>query len=420
MGREVRCTNRVCGAISLFGADALGRTFRCPRCGTKLPRSTATPSPFPPGPRSTRARRDEAPWEQESTTYDSRRTLGVAIPKRLGRFEVTGLLGNGPGWTGYRGYDAENDREVELKVSQPGTSTGPPTWEQVAREVEGLSRLRHPGIVPVYETGRAGNLAFLVTAYAPGKRLSELLAEGPLHPIRAAEIAADVAEALAFAHDRGVHHQHLDPSTIVVTVEGSGPALLTDFRSITSCGAASDVSGAQFGVPAYTAPEQVGAPGKASRASSDQYRLAAILFEMLCGRPPFLGDPELVLDYIQLDEPLPPRAFRVTVPPRLERICLRALEKAPGDRYPSCRHLATELREWIARGDASTTGRALEWIRRRPAMAASALLALLGLTAGAFLGVWLGLNPRPPEPDSSGPITTRGPLLAASRNRHAP
>jgi serine/threonine-protein kinase len=392
---EVRCTNPSCGRPSRLGGDALGRTFRCGHCGAKLPgRPTA-------GPGAGEAVEAEAdpdvpdPWDVEELVGSRTRTLGAATPTRVGRYQVRGLLGAGTCAAVYRAFDPELCREVALKVPHANKVARPAARERFLDEARAVARLRHPGIVPVYDAGRHGSLPYLATALIEGPTLARLLEGGPLGFDRAAEVAADLAEALGHAHGFGVVHRDVKPANVLV--EPDGAARLTDFGLARGVepgpdperAAAAGRGGAYeviSGTPAYVAPEQAEHGEASALPASDQYSLGVVLYEMLCGRPPFLGPPALVLYYARTDDPVPPRDFRPGVPRGLEAICLKALARDPSRRYPSCQAMADDLRRWLARSRSvasarDTFGHASRWLRRRPAAALSTLLAVIGVVA---------------------------------------
>jgi serine/threonine protein kinase len=378
MSAEVRCANPSCGRPTRLGFDALGRTFRCPRCGTKLPKH---------GPGVD----DHEPWEAEE--LPAGRTLGVALPTRFGRYEVRGLLGSGACAAVYRAFDPELQRQVALKVPHAAAVAGPASRERFLGEARALARLRHPGIVPAYDAGSQAGVPYLATALIEGPTLAEVLRAGPLGFLRAAGLAADLAAALDHAHGSGVVHRDVKPANVLIEPDGS--AHLTDFGLARGTGRPGDDGSVPTrpggrdvisGTPAYVAPEQAeGGPGSASPAG-DQYSLGVVLYEMLCGRPPHLGPPAAVLYAACYDDPIPPRVFRPSVPRALERICLKAMDRDPGQRYPSCSALADDLRRWSTRAQAvsaalGSVDRASGWARRRHAAALSTLLAVVGMVA---------------------------------------
>ncbi len=352
----------MCDRSTRLGADALGRTFRCTHCGTKLPR-VGEVSP---------------PWEDEEEDVQPGRTLGLAMRSRLGRFQVRGLLSVGTHATIYRAFDPEREREVALKVPLAGSSM---RFDRFLSEARALARLRHPAIATVFEAGRIDETPYMTTAIIEGSLLSRELENGPFSFSRAARITADLAEALAHAHEHGVAHRDVQPAH--VRIEPAGNVVLTDFGI-----------GVLFGMPAYLAPELAECGSKQADSASDQYSLGVVLYELICGRPHFLGSPALVLDSVQHDDPMPPRLLRPGIPPTLERICLKALARDPARRYSSCEALAAALRDWLDRKGTRrlarqrrtrALSRASTWLRKRPAATVSAILAVLGLTASAIL-----------------------------------
>jgi serine/threonine protein kinase len=340
------------------------------------------------------------------------------MPSRLGRFVVRGLLGSGSRATVYLAFDPDLEREVAMKVPNPRTVTGKKAVARFLGEARALARLRHPGIVAVFEAGRIDEVPYLATDYIAGRTLREALEGGPFDFARAALIAADLAEALDYAHGAGVVHRDVKPANVLI---GTGGAVhLTDFGLAHRLDAAlRGRAGVLFGTPAYVAPEQASGEDEVALPASDQYSLGIVLYEMLCGRPPFLGPPALVLYAASRDDPAPPRAYRPGLPRALERICLKAMARRPADRYPSCGALADDLRGWLRGQPALSSGsldRAVRWIRQRPAVALSSALALLGLAASTVLAALLLFSPLAgsvaAEPAPA--VNQDGPLLAAS------
>ena len=316
------------------------------------------------------------------------RSLGVALPARLGRFQVRSLLGSGSCATVYRAFDPELEREVALKVPHPGSLVASEKLDRFLGEARALARLRHPGIVPVFEAGRFGDLPYLATAYIAGRSLAGVIADGPLPLARAVEVAADLAEALGHAHGVGVVHRDVKPGNVLV--ETGGAVHLADFGLAHRHDAgALTRTGVVVGTPAYLAPERAACGEESALPESDQYSLGVVLYEMLCGRPPFLGPPPMVLYSARFDDPLPPRHLRHDLPRSLERVCLKAMAKDPSERYPSCPAFAAELRRWLRRSRrpsrSGSIDRAVRWLRTRPVVAVSTALAVLCLAASTAL-----------------------------------
>jgi serine/threonine-protein kinase len=226
--------------------------------------------------------------------------------------------------------------------------------------------------VPIYDAGREGAYHYIAMGFIEGRTLSETLEASALGFTVAARLVTELAEALAYAHSLGIVHRDVKPSNILL--DRHGLAHLIDFGLAHRREMVWDTSrsGLIVGTPAYLAPEQ--APGKEGvpQPANDQYSLGAVLFELLCSRPPFLGPPLSVLVSVLQEEPPRPTTLNPDVPPGLEAICLKTLAKRPDDRYDSCQALAEDLQRWL-RGE-RTHAEALsaakpepvtQWPRRR-------------------------------------------------------
>lgn len=382
MVREVRCTNPSCGHPSRFVGDELGRRFRCVRCGTRLPVPGRDQDRRPPARAADLARPApaprpcEAPWERERAAD---RLLGVALPKRIGRFRDLCSPEVVRGAWVYRATDPETASEVSVIVPSMATrgSEGRQTGLERARA---LSRLRHPAIVPVLDAGTDGPTPYIACLRDDGPSLARVVAErGRLGPAEAAAAAADLAEALATVHAIGLVHGAVAPGRVKL---GAGrPARLIDFHFESVAAWSEDP-----GVAPYTAPERLLPDAGPYLAVSDQYGLGALLYLMLSGSPPFEGPTERLLDDLRTDEPIPLHVWRPRLSRRLARICERAMARDPEARFASCDDLAGALRRWARRHQAASeaVGKvqgAARWVRRRPAAAVAATLAVLGLVA---------------------------------------
>jgi serine/threonine protein kinase len=254
------------------------------------------------------------------------------------------------------------DRDVALKVPRPGVLRTERALERFLGEARAQARLRHPRIVPVYEAGRAGDRHYIAMALIEGRGLDDRLAEdGPLPPDQAASVAADLAEALDYAHALGVVHRDVKPAN--VRVDHRGEVYLMDF-GIAYRPDSNELPmppGTILGTPAYVAPEQAEGGRTDPLPASDQYSLGAVLYELLCGRPPFVGPPSYVLFHAIHREPPSPRQVAPRVPRALAAICLKALAKSPDRRYADCRELADDLRRWL-RGETPLAYRR-GWVR---------------------------------------------------------
>ncbi|MDR3647625.1 MAG: Stk1 family PASTA domain-containing Ser/Thr kinase [Acidimicrobiales bacterium] len=273
-----------------------------------------------------------------------------------GRYELSHLVARGGMAEVYRARDQLLDRPVALKVLFPELSVDRSFVERFRREAQAAANLSHPNIVPVFDWGEDNGTYFIVMEFVDGRALSSILrTAGPLHPDRAAEIAADVAGALAYAHRHGVVHRDVKPGNVLITEEGT--IKVTDFGIARAVNTEESLTqtGAVMGTATYFSPEQAEGMGVDSR--SDIYSLGVVLYEMVTGRPPFLGDtPVAVASKHVREHPPAPREVNPGVPPDLEAIILKCLAKSPDHRYATGDDLRIDLlrfREGRAVGAAS-------------------------------------------------------------------
>jgi len=214
--------------------------------------------------------------------------------------------------------------------------------EQFVREARILASLDHPGIVAVHEAGRTELGPYYVMRFVHGQTIERSLDGRP--PREVAQVFADVARALATAHRAGVLHRDIKPANVLV--EAGGRAVLVDFGLATRTGATGAEDGL-VGTLDYVAPELL--EGASASMASDVYALGVTLYTTLTGRVPFpAAEVDEKLRSILEDDPLPPRALRVNVPRALQAICLKAMERAPGDRYASANDMARDLARFVA------------------------------------------------------------------------
>jgi eukaryotic-like serine/threonine-protein kinase len=260
-----------------------------------------------------------------------------------GRYELSHLVARGGMAEVYRARDQLLDRPVALKVLFPELSVDRSFVERFRREAQAAANLSHPNIVPVFDWGEDAGTYFIVMEFVDGRALSSILrTAGPLHPDRAAEIAADVAGALAYAHRHGVVHRDVKPGNVLITEEGT--IKVTDFGIARAVNTEESLTqtGAVMGTATYFSPEQAEGMGVDSR--SDIYSLGVVLFEMVTGRPPFLGDtPVAVASKHVREHPPAPREVNPGVPPDLEAIILKCLAKSPDHRYATGDDLRIDL-----------------------------------------------------------------------------
>jgi serine/threonine-protein kinase len=221
--------------------------------------------------------------------------------------------------------------------------------ERFRREAQAAAGLSNANIVGVFDWGEQDGTYFIVMEYVDGPSLAQVLrADGPLHPNRAAEIASEVAGGLGFAHSRGVVHRDVKPGNVLLTK--SGQAKVTDFGIARALSSADDdltQAGSVMGTATYFSPEQ--AQGLSVDPRSDLYSLGVVLYEMVTGRPPFAGDTPLAIAYKHVqDQPPSPSTLMPTLPPGLEAIIMKLLQKNPDDRYASAEDLRMDLGRFLA------------------------------------------------------------------------
>src|SRR5580698_7857326 len=268
----------------------------------------------------------------------------IQTPRVLsGRYELSHLVARGGMAEVYRAHDRLLDRPVALKVLFPELSVDRSFVERFRREAQAAANLSHPHIVPVFDWGEDNGTYFIVMEFIDGRPLSSILrTAGPLHPDRAAEIGADVALALDYAHRHGVIHRDIKPGNVLITDEGQ--VKVTDFGIARAVNTDESLTqtGAVMGTATYFSPEQ--AEGLGVDARSDIYSLGVVLYEMVAGRPPFLGDSPVSVASKHVREQAPaPRQFNPSIPQDLEAIILKCMTKSPEFRYQTSMELRNDL-----------------------------------------------------------------------------
>ena len=320
-----------------------------------------------------------------------------------GRYELEELVGTGGMSSVYRSHDQLLERRVALKILHPHYGEDDEYVERFRREARAVAQLSHPNIVTVIDRGEDDGQQYIVFEYVDGENLKEALERtGPFPTRRALELAIEIADAPAFAHEHGLIHRDVKPQNVLLTPDGD--AKVTDFGIARSLDVEHGVTqtGTVLGTSNYLSPEQ--ASGKPTTPATDVYSLGVVIFELLTGDVPFPGENFVAVAMKHMNEE-PPDVLerRPDVSLRLAAAIDRALEKDPARRFPTMDQFAWELRQCLAELDApeeartfiapspvlkeSRPRRARARRSRTPAYTAVALLA-----AAAIVGGVLGLG----------------------------
>ena len=336
-------------------------------------------------------------------------------------YDILGELGRGGMGVVYKARHEKLNRLVALKMVLGSSVASPEARIRFMLEGEVLGRLQHPHIVQIYEVGTFEGQPYFALEYVEGGTLADLLKEKPvISPTEAAGLVETLAHAVHYAHSNGVIHRDLKPANILLslsrapearaelsatdpetsTARASGARLnefvpkIADFglAKQTEVGTGLTASGAVMGTPAYMAPEQAEGKIKQICAATDVYALGAILYELLAGRPPFVGNtPMDVIGKVMNEEPPSVTSLRGKLPKDLVTICHKCLQKEPANRYATAEALAADLRCFldhkpILARPVGAMERLGMWVRRHPSVAALWAVGIVGIL-GVLLGV---------------------------------
>lgn len=305
-------------------------------------------------------------------------------PARLlaDRYRLDGKIGEGGFAEVWKGYDLELRRTVAVKMPRVCRLDRDDTFERVFAEARRVARLKHPGVVQVFDMGRDGDCCFLVSEFVERGCLADRIAENCPTPQEAVRLVAEVAETLAYAHRQGIVHRDIKPGNILIGHHGR--ALLADFGIARAPEDGSESGAIAFGTLAYMSPEQVQCQPLDCR--TDIYSLGVVLYELLARRLPYRGPDSVAVRHSIVSGLAPPLAG---VSKELVNICRKCLQRNPTDRYQDAATLATDLKRLVRSTPSS---------RRRLVALASGLLLVLLLAAVLPLRQQRRMIERPDSP----------------------
>src|SRR5262245_40742693 len=297
------------------------------------------------------------PRHSKGATESKENIVFMMSIQMVGRYEITGELGRGAMGVVYKALDPTIGRTVALKTMRLDVH-GLDAQEMVRRfqnEARAAGVLNHPNIVTIYDAGEEDGIFYIAMEFIVGTTLHELLAEKHVLPTdEVVKLARQICRGLDYAHSNGIIHRDVKPANIMITANGT--VKIMDFGIAKSGGQVTN-TGQVLGTPNYMAPEQV--KGRPLDGRSDLFSLGVILYEMLTGEKPFVGQNVTTIIYKIVNEtPITPRDLDVTVHPGLSAIVTKALAKAPDDRYQSGAELIRDLENYKLAGTSrnGTTG----------------------------------------------------------------
>ncbi|MCA9146824.1 MAG: protein kinase [Planctomycetales bacterium] len=339
--------------------------------------------------------------EEAFPRRQNRKRPSILIPQRIGRFDIESLLGAGGFAVVYKGRDDRLGRTVAVKVPLPHVLAAEDLRKRFVREAQAAALLDHPHIVPIFEAGEDAELPYIAYAYCPGPTLAEWAKdqEGPMVPRLAAWFMVPLAQAAQYCHERGILHRDIKPANVLLfpqatPVDDAFPFTprLADLglAKLIETGLEETMTAAVMGTPRYMSPEQAAGRQDEVGPACDIYSLGAVLYFLLCGRPPFVsaGLMDALAQVIER-EPVAPSELNLGVDRDLNTICLKCLEKHPSRRYVSAQALAIDLQRYLAgepihARSATKFYRTWRWCIRNPAT--TALLGGIALLGLALVG----------------------------------
>lgn len=316
-------------------------------------------------------------------------------------YEILEKIGQGGMGVVYRARQKKLNRIVALKrLRNPFLESQ--DRKRLLKEAHAVAQLQHPGIVQIHHVGQSEGQPYLCFEFIEGSQLAERLSRATLAPREASELILKITQAIRFAHQRGIIHRDLKPANILIDLDGQPKVAdfgLAKFIEVEN-GAESQKltqTGALLGTVCYMSPEQFTLDAQSVDHRADIYGLGTVIYEMLAGRPPFLGNtPDETMYLVRTAEPTSIRKLNPKVPRDLETICLKCLEKDPAGRFQSAEELEAELKRFLNGESLSIRPTSplvivARWCRRRPAIASLSfvlVLLLIGIMAGGYYVAW--------------------------------
>ncbi len=315
--------------------------------------------------------------------------------RRIGRYLLLSRIGHGGFGDVWRAKDEHLDRPVAMKLPRFGPNDAK-RLKRFLAESQAAARLAHPNIVTLYDADEVDGQPYLAIELLEGESLQAVADRAPIPNSIAVSIVMQLADALHYAHQSSIVHRDIKPQNIVMDSRGLPKIVDFGLAKMLDEHSGQTVDGTVLGTPSYMAPEQARGAIQEMGPHTDQYSLGVVLYWLLTRRVPFSGPHAIVLNQVIHSAPERPSAIVPDLDPRLEAICLKAMSKAPSDRYADCAEMAEDLRRFSRDEDvlakpASVFARAYRWSQSYPLQATLAVsavsLVLLGIVV-ASIGLW--------------------------------